>query len=309
MNARITVGFDGTTASTEAAIWAADEAAARRVPLHVVSCLEVPMFVDPMCSGPTASAYASLQQAVVADVARLQRTLDERHPSLTVTGESSVEAPPVALMRSLTGDDLLVVGASHKDRLSAIVLGSTTRRVLHEAPCPVVVVRGPASRGRPDRVVVGVDGSAASDDAVRWAADEADLHDVELVVVHAWSPPGGYADPPAMLVREIGEIDAACTLERSVRVARARCATEVTGRLVERTAASALLVAVVDGDLLVLGSHGRGALRSRLFGSTVDLVLELCAVPVVVVRVPADARPGRLGSEHDAASVDPAPVR
>ena len=188
MSARITVGFDGTTTSTEAAIWAADEAVVRGVPLRVVSCLEMPMFVDPMYGGPTASAYASLQQAVAADVARLERTLAERHPTLTVTGESSVEPPAAALMHGLDADDLLVVGAGRHDRLSAIVLGSTTRRVLHESPCPVVVVRGPASRGRPDRVVVGVDGSAASDEALRWAADEADRHDVGLVVVHAWSP-------------------------------------------------------------------------------------------------------------------------
>ncbi|MBK5333949.1 MAG: universal stress protein, partial [Ilumatobacteraceae bacterium] len=46
----------------------------------------------------------------------------------------------------------------------------------------------------------------------------------------------------------------------------------------------ALLETVRDGDLLVVGSRGRGALAARLFGSTVNTVLDRCAVPVVVVR-------------------------
>jgi nucleotide-binding universal stress UspA family protein len=317
MNARITVGFDGTTGSADAAIWAADEAVVLGLSLRVVSCLEMPMFVDPLLGGPTASAYASLREAVVADVARLGRTLAARHPALTVTGESSVEPPAAALMHGLTADDLLVVGAGRHHDLAATVLGSTTRRVLHESPCPVVVVRGPVTGCRPGRVVVGTGGCAASDAAVRWAAGEADRRGVGLVVVHAWSPPHGFADPDAMRAREVDEFDAACTLERSVRLARARCATEVTGRLVERTAASALLVEVDDGDLLVLGSPGRGGRGARLFGPTVDLVLELCAVPIVLVRAPSggeQASPGSLGAEHTALGAggcrtDLAPVR
>ena len=56
------------------------------------------------------------------------------------------------------------------------------------------------------------------------------------------------------------------------------------GALVESSSASALLDTVRDGDLLVLGSRGRGAVASRLFGSTVNSVVDQAAVPVVVVR-------------------------
>jgi nucleotide-binding universal stress UspA family protein len=46
---------------------------------------------------------------------------------------------------------------------------------------------------------------------------------------------------------------------------------------------------VRDGDLVVVGWRGRGAVRAGLFGSTVNNVLEQSAVPVVVVRgTPAD---------------------
>jgi nucleotide-binding universal stress UspA family protein len=41
---------------------------------------------------------------------------------------------------------------------------------------------------RPQRIVVGVDGSAGSRAALRWAADEAELHDAELEAVMARTP-------------------------------------------------------------------------------------------------------------------------
>ena len=207
---------------------------------------------------------------------------------MTVTVESSADPVVGVLLRGLGPDDLVVVGAARHDGVSAIVLGSTTRRVVRDSPCPVVVVRGAASRGRPDRIVVGVDGSLASERAVRWAGKEADRHHVDLVIVHGWTYAYAPDDARSVQARQLTEIDAACTLDRAVEAARARCGIEVTGRLVENSGVSALLETIRDGDLLVLGSRGRGALRSRLFGSTVNSVLDTCTVPVVVVRAGDD---------------------
>ena len=53
--------------------------------------------------------------------------------------------------------------------------------------------------------------------------------------------------------------------------------------LVESEPVAGLLEAIRDGDHLVLGSRGRGAVRSGLFGSTVNGILDVAAVPVVVV--------------------------
>ena len=124
---------------------------------------------------------------------------------------------------------------------------------------------------------------------MRWAGDEADRHHVGLVIVHGWTYAYAPDDARSVQARQLTEIDAACTLDRAVEAARARCGIEVTGRLVENSGVSALLETIRDGDLLVLGSRGRGALRSRLFGSTVNSVLDTCTVPVVVVRAGDDA--------------------
>ena len=83
--------------------------------------------------------------------------------------------------------------------------------------------------------------------------------------------------------RDLTRVDAEIVLDKAVGVARDVCATKVTHQLVEAGPASALLDTVRDGDLLVLGSHGHGAITAGLIGSTVNSVLERSAVPVVVV--------------------------
>ncbi len=69
-------------------------------------------------------------------------------------------------------------------------------------------IREVASRGKLDRVVVGVDGSAAADLAVIWAGDEPDRHHIELVPVHGWSYPRAPTDTRSTQARELTEIDA-----------------------------------------------------------------------------------------------------
>ena len=71
MNAQVTVGFDATASSVEAVMWAASEAVARHLPLRVVSCLEMPMFVDAMFGGGAGEAFTSARTAADSDVARI----------------------------------------------------------------------------------------------------------------------------------------------------------------------------------------------------------------------------------------------
>jgi nucleotide-binding universal stress UspA family protein len=175
------------------------------------------MFVDAMFGGSAAEAFTWIRTASETDIARIVRAVAGAQPSLTLTVESSAHPAAGVLLRGSGPDDLLVVGPARHDGVSAVVLGNTTRRV------------------------VGVDGSAASEHSVRWASDEADRHDVGLVIVHGWAYPYAPDDAHSAQARQLTEIDAACTLERSVEAARTRCGIEVTGRLVENSAVSALL--------------------------------------------------------------------
>ena len=106
-----------------------------------------------------------------------------------------------ALVAACTPADLLVVGSRGRGPLGGLVLGSVSQACLAHAPCPVVVVRPqPEQASSRGRVVVGVDGSSHSRQALRVAADEARLRGAVLAVVHAvyWDNSGEeLLTPPA----------------------------------------------------------------------------------------------------------------
>lgn len=285
MSETVIVGYSGSDASAEAVRWAATEAEVRGAALRVVTCEEIPVMSGEAALGwNSGAAFEAIREAATTTSALMNEKILADHPLLAVTSEVCTGPASSALLTNVATTDLIVVGSSAHHGAAAFWLGTTPRHLVHDSPCPVAVIRGAATRGAPDRVVVGVDGSATSDAALLWAADEADRHGVNLHVVHGWSYAYAPVDARATQARDLTEVDADCTLTRSIELARERCGATVTGELTETSPVSALLEAVHDGDLLVLGSHGHGGLRSRLLGSTVNSVLDAAAVPVVVVR-------------------------
>jgi nucleotide-binding universal stress UspA family protein len=284
MTKQITVGYDGSSSSSEAVSWAAAEAKVRGARLRIISCYEIPLAGGAVNGWTATEAYATLMEGCRNALQQVRDAIVETTAGVEIDLEASAGPASSALVESVDPDDLVVVGSSGHRGAAAFLLGSTPRHVVRHSPCPVVVVRGAASRGGPDRVVVGIDGSPAAERALRWAGDEADRYGVTLVVVHAWLYPYLSVDTASSQARDVMNVDAACLLDRAVESAREEFGAEVSGELVESGPATALLETVRDGDLLVVGSRGRGALAENLFGSTVNSVLDCSSVPVVVVR-------------------------
>jgi nucleotide-binding universal stress UspA family protein len=147
-------------------------------------------------------------------------------------------------------------------------------------------------------IVVGVDGSDASQDALRWAADEARLRSAPLVAVHAWSfvpaqpigDPGMLAVPAGDLAGQLGADSEAAhaALEAAVLEALgAEPGIEVEQRVVEGEAGDALVAESESAELVVVGSHGRSGLKAALLGSVSRHVVSHAACPVVVVKASA----------------------
>ena len=91
------------------------------------------------------------------------------------------------VLRACRPGDMLVVGSQGHRPVARMLLGSTSTALVTHATCPVVVVKGAAARpGGP--VLVGIDGSATSADAVLLAAEEADRRGVPLRAVIAVPP-------------------------------------------------------------------------------------------------------------------------
>ena len=283
MTKHITVGYDGSASSTAAVHWAADEASLRSASLRIISCYELPVTGPTLVGFGYPEAINVLHQDALARVEEMAAAVRAAHPALDVSTSAPAGPASAVLGDGLDSDDLIVVGASRHDGASAFWLGSTARTIIHRSPCPVVVVRGQATIGRPERVVVGIDGSRASKDALLWAGDEADRNHAELVIVHGWMYPYLPVDTASDQARDVTQVDAACVLDAAVELATERCGVPVTGLLVEASPATALLESVRDGDVLVVGSRGRGGVVNAIFGSTTNSVLDHSAVPTVVV--------------------------
>jgi nucleotide-binding universal stress UspA family protein len=138
-----------------------------------------------------------------------------------------------------------------------------------------------------ERIVVGVDGSDGSRAALRWAADEADWRNARLDVVLAFRRPIDEFPP---LYTNPSERD---LYEEARRRLDDLIVAELTdagpGRSLCRLvfpgpAASTLLEAAKDADLLVVGARGLGAFTGMVIGSVSQRCAASAPCPVVVVR-------------------------
>ncbi len=134
-------------------------------------------------------------------------------------------------------------------------------------------------------VVVGVDGSTGSRDAVRWAADYARIAGAELRAVASWRWPNYVTRiPPGADL----EADTWRTLQEVVAEIRAEFpGVPVSERVVEGPGGPALLSQAADATLLVVGARGRAAYPGMLLGSVAEYCVRNGPCPVVVVRIPA----------------------
>jgi nucleotide-binding universal stress UspA family protein len=141
-----------------------------------------------------------------------------------------------------------------------------------------------------EKIVVGVDGSDASKDALRWAVEDARARGAEVVALCAYEVPVPAPDaapaPPVDLPALVAEAHAnAQQLATEIvdEVVGNAASVDVAPIAVEEAPAKALLDASRDADLLVVGSHGHGL--SGLFLGSVSLeCAQHAACPVVIVR-------------------------
>jgi nucleotide-binding universal stress UspA family protein len=144
-------------------------------------------------------------------------------------------------------------------------------------------------------IVVGVDGSAPSLAALRWAAEEARLRGARLVALYAWVLPAPVAVPGPGLA-PIPEVDLPGQIEALREAAEAEldaalseafpegAPVDVERKLVEEHAGEALERESRSADLVVVGSRGRSGLKAALLGSVSGHVIAHAACPVVVLR-------------------------
>jgi nucleotide-binding universal stress UspA family protein len=134
-----------------------------------------------------------------------------------------------------------------------------------------------------ERIIVGVDGSEASLDAVRWALRQAELTGSSVEALISWQFPRQYGEE--FYGEEFDwEKIATDTLRSSLAQLGDEAQTRIEPRVVQGHPAQALVEASAGASLLVVGSRGHGGFVGMLIGSVSEHVIAHAQCPVLVVR-------------------------
>ncbi|PTA43906.1 universal stress protein [Micromonospora sp. RP3T] len=291
--APVVVGVDGSPSALDAVRLAAREAASRHRPLRVVHAFQWQPVGTPLGAVAVVLPDEEVRREagkLVAEAVEEARKIDA---DLAVTGTVTDGGPVAVLLRESRDAALLVLGHRGLGGFAELLVGSAAVQLSARADCPVLISRGEARAAGP--VVVGVDGSPVSDEAVGFAFAEAARRGAELVVVHTWLFP-----PPVGLREAYGDVMLLRYDPRQLRADEERVLAEAVAGWSERypevtvrprlvAAASPAGVLVEESgtaQLTVVGAHGRGSLGGLLLGSVSHAVLHHCRSPLAVVRHP-----------------------
>lgn len=317
--ADIFVGVDGSAHADSALLWAWLESRSRDVrltALHAGASRTTPV-VPIELRGDAATTSPVLSEAV----ARLQEAVSGAHASLLApeVGEvsniddlaingASVDGPIVpGLLAAASAGQMLVVGRRGLGRLGRIFMGSVSAGLAREAQIPVTIVPAewPASPGDAAvvseplapvesggaRVVVGVDGSRASQSALVHGIEVARRTGAVLEAVACWQimmvaplPHGhGWAPPLEDYQEHVAQM-LANTLAEAFAIAGALPQDSVRSVVEHASPARGLLMHSVGAQRLIVGHRGLGGFDRLLLGSVSSQLIEHASCPVTVIR-------------------------
>ena len=303
----ILLATDGSPSAADAAKVAASLAQQAGGQIHLVSVWQFnPPYAELQVAAESGTLlYDTYEQAGREVLARVAEGLQAEGTPIAGQylrqGRSVNEVCDVA---AEIGADLIVMGSRGLSPVRRLVLGSVAQGVTHDAPCPVLVVRGGPSAWPPARIVLGDDGSATAREAEALAALLAKIYGAKGVIVRTYRPlPDRFQMRDIILSNVMPDNRETQAQEaRQLRdEAIGRAEQELTARAVALAAefgerpevvvatgdpADALLTAAeADGGsaLIAVGSRGLGTLQRLRLGSVSTTVLHGAAGSVLIV--------------------------
>ena len=279
---KIIVGYDQSPDAHASASWALDEAARTGALVEFFYAYEWPTWAPAASMVPAPAVWpdGETDRAIKGMLHEAVTAAKHSHPTVRTT-ISIVNAGAALTLLERSAEASLIVLGSRGNSAVAGLFGSVSVAVTAHAHCPVVVVRDSRPAGAP--VVVGVDDSASAQLALAFAFDQAAGRGAPLHLIRAVAPSaaGWSARPDITAAVTAGErrslTDQITVWQDKYPQVQASC------EVVVDHPARALSQAGDTAQLVVVGSHGRGALRGMVLGSVSQHVLRHCACTVAVV--------------------------
>lgn len=284
----VVVGLDRSTQAFAALDHGAAIAERQHRPLLLVHAYEPSQYAmrpSVALTHDTDGVLRNVAQRLVDDAVEVVTTF---HPGVEVRTRLEPGSSTEMLLDESPTAHMIVLGSRGTGTFADLLIGSTTLHVAAHASCTVIAVPPPAEDAVAHHgVVVGVDGSPISEDAIGYAFDAASGFGEPLTAVHAWYDatrtgtgrmmPLGY-DPAEVLVEE------RLALAESMAGWQEKFPdVEVHNMVVFGRPVPTLVHASRNARLVVVGCRGRGSVRSIVLGSVSHGVLIRATVPVAVV--------------------------
>lgn len=282
MNKPIVVGINGSAGSESALTWALQRAARDKLPVTIIHA------VDDRWISPNFQYHETVRQAGMDLLQKAQARASEQAPDVKVDIQLRHGSGGSVLREVSKEASMVVVGEHDKHWMDGGPLTDRALQIVSASEIPAAVIplkRGAGAAG----VVVGVDGSEESLQAVEFAAAEADKGGDQLTAVLAVRRPARWIEnqlPKSGLADSIIEEDR-IVLAESVAGLGDKYPDLVVHQQLETDTepAKALVDTAKEARLLVIGSRGRGGFTRMVLGSTAHAVLLNVPCPTIVTRL------------------------
>jgi nucleotide-binding universal stress UspA family protein len=222
---------------------------------------------------------------VVADAVKVAEEISQGGDHPEFTSELFFGGPVPTLVDLSKEAQMVVVGCHGRTGKHRRLLGSVSTGLIHHAHGPVAVVHdeSPQSQQPYRPVLVGIDGSRASELAIEIAFEEASGRGADLVALHVWND----ADMSTVFGIDASVVQTAAekALAESLAGWQERYPEVTVHRVVEfERPVRHILTQSERAQLVVLGSHGRGGFAGMLLGSVSTAIAQEARVPVIIAR-------------------------
>ena len=287
----VVVGIDGSDVSKGAVTYAAKTAVGHGVGLHIVMAYSIPSALFAEGVTPPQELLEQFEQQAEPAVQEAMRIARETAPEVQISGAVAEGNPSQLLIEYSREAKMIVLGSRGLGALKGVVLGSVSSHVAASAYCPVIVTKAdtcePVNPNGP--IVVGVDGSDNSKKATEWAFAEAHARGAGVLAIHTWMDPEVQAAAAGVILSD-ADMDRLSQEQKNLLTEALDPAHErwpnvpVETLVTEDRPTRVLVEKSAEAQLVVVGSHGRGAFTGMLLGSTSRSLLQASLCPVMVVR-------------------------